>query len=427
MLRGPRRARKETAMPAEVCQRIDGHRLWQRLMHLARFGATSKGGVCRLALSGEEIEARAALVDWARRIGLKPSTDAAANLFLSLEGRDCGLPPLLIGSHIDSQPTGGKFDGAYGVLAALEAAQAISELPQRPRRTIEVVAWMNEEGSRFAPGMMGSAVFTGKRKLAEILPVRDRAGITVEDALKSVLDAQPDIPRRPLGFPVAGFLEAHIEQGRTLQDQGYTAGVVTGIQGKRTFRIDVIGEESHAGTTPRRARRDALTSAVAMIDALQKAMWDEGDTVRFTIGMFEVTPNAPSVVPGKVHFSIDLRHDDSAVIERLGNAIAGICDRTRGQCDVAVRQLLYDAPLQFPEAMRSRIAGAAERLGISHMRLQSPAGHDARYLHYVCPTGMIFIPCKDGISHNEAESIAPSDAGAGARILAETAFELANQ
>ena len=414
-------------MPAEVSQRIDGPRLWQRLMDLARFGATSKGGVCRLALSREDIEARAALVDWARLIGLKPSTDAAANLFLSLEGRESGLPPLLIGSHIDSQPTGGKFDGAYGVLAALEAAQAISEVPERPRRTIEVVAWMNEEGSRFAPGMMGSAVFTGKRKLAEILPVRDRAGITVEDALKSVLDAEPDIPRRPLGFPVAGFLEAHIEQGRTLQDLGYTAGVVTGIQGKRTFRVDVIGEESHAGTTPRRARRDALTSAIAMVDALQKAIWGEGDTVRFTIGMFEVTPNAPSVVPGNVHFSIDLRHDDSAIIERLGNAIAGICDRTRGKCDVAVRELLYDAPLQFPEMMRSRIAGSAERLGISHMRLQSPAGHDARYLHYVCSTGMIFIPCKDGISHNEAESIAPADASAGARILAETAFELANQ
>jgi N-carbamoyl-L-amino-acid hydrolase len=414
-------------MPAEVSRRIDGHRLWQRLMDFARFGATSKGGVCRLALSREEIEARAALVDWARRIGLKPSTDAAANLFLSLEGREAGLPPLLIGSHIDSQPTGGKFDGAYGVLAALEAAQAISELPERPRRTIEVVAWMNEEGSRFAPGMMGSAVFTGKRKLAEILPVRDRAGITVEDALKSVLDAEPEIPRRRLGFPVAAFLEAHIEQGRTLQDLGYTAGVVTGIQGKRTFRVDVIGAESHAGTTPRRARRDALTSAVAMVDALQKAIWDEGDTVRFTIGTFEVTPNAPSVVPGKVHFSIDLRHDDSAILERLGNAIAGICDRARGKCDVAVRELLYDVPLQFPEVMLSRIAGSAERLGVSHMRLQSPAGHDARYLHYVCSTGMIFIPCKDGISHNEAESIAPADASAGARILADTALELANQ
>ena len=414
-------------MPAGISRLIDGHRLWQRLMELSRFGATSKGGVCRQALSGEEIAARATLVDWARSIGLAPSTDAAANLFLALEGREPGLPPLLIGSHLDSQPTGGKFDGAYGVLAALEAVQAISGHSERPRRTIEVVAWTNEEGSRFAPGMMGSAVFTGKRKLADILPVKDRGGVTVETALKAVLDADAGMARRPRGFPVAGYLEAHIEQGRALQDRGCTAGVVSGIQGKRTFRVDVIGEESHAGTTPRRARRDALTSAVAVVDALQKAMWDEADTVRFTIGMFEVTPNAPSVVPGRVHFSIDLRHDEAEVIGRLGDAIAGICETARGKCSVAVRELLYDAPLQFPEEVRSRIAGSAERLGISHMHLQSPAGHDARYLHYVCPTGMIFIPCKDGISHNEAESITPDDAAAGARILAEVAFELANQ
>jgi beta-ureidopropionase / N-carbamoyl-L-amino-acid hydrolase len=396
-------------------------------MEFAKFGATSKGGVCRLALSREEVQARAALVTWAKNIGLKPSVDAAANLFLALEGREPHLAPLLIGSHIDSQPTGGKFDGAYGVLAALEAVHAISEHADRPRRTIEVVAWMNEEGSRFAPGMMGSAVFTGKRKLADILPIKDRAGCTVENALRVVLEAEREIARRRLGFPVAGFLEAHIEQGITLQEQGCTAGIVTGIQGKRTFRVDVIGEESHAGTTPRRLRRDALTSAVTIIDALQKAMWDEADTVRFTIGMFEVSPNAPSVVPGKVHFSIDLRHDDADVIERLGNMIPSVCEAARGRCKAVVSELLYDAPLQFPEEMRSRIARVAERLRISHMRLQSPAGHDARYLHYVCPTGMIFIPCKDGISHNEAESVTPEDATAGARILADTAFELAHR
>jgi acetylornithine deacetylase/succinyl-diaminopimelate desuccinylase-like protein len=236
--------------------------------------------VCRLALSKEEVQARAALVAWAKNIGLKPSVDAAANLFLALEGREPQLPPLLIGSHIDSQPTGGKFDGAYGVLAALEAVHAISEHTDRPRRTIEVVAWMNEEGSCFAPGK---------------------------------------------------------------------------------------------------------------------------------------------------HFSIDLRHDDADVIERLGNMIPSVCEAARGRCKAVVSTLLYDAPLQFPEEMRSRIARAAERLRISHMRLQSPAGHDARYLHYFCPTGMLFIPCKDGISHNEAESVTPADATAGARILAETAFELANQ
>jgi N-carbamoyl-L-amino-acid hydrolase len=414
-------------MVIRVSDRINGERLWQRLLDLAQFGATSNGGVCRLALSEEEMQARAALVGWGRAFGLKPSVDDAANLFLTLEGREPRLPPLLIGSHIDSQPNGGKFDGAYGVLAALEAAQAIAEQPARPRRSIVVVAWMNEEGSRFAPGMMGSAVFTGKRKLADILAVKDRSGHTVENALMTVLGAERDFPRRPMGFAVAGYLEAHIEQGIMLQGEGCTAGVVTGIQGKRTFRVELLGEESHAGTTPRSVRRDALTSAVAVVDALQEAMWDEADTVRFTIGMFDVTPNAPSVVPGKVAFSIDLRHGEADVVERLGNMVPMVCDAARGRCRAVVKELLYDAPLQFPADMRARIGNAAARLGISHMQLPSPAGHDSRYLHYVCPTGMIFIPCKDGISHNEAESITSADATAGARILADIAFELADQ
>jgi beta-ureidopropionase / N-carbamoyl-L-amino-acid hydrolase len=414
-------------MSARLSDRINGDRLWQSLMDLAKFGATSGGGVCRLALSQEEMEARAELVAWARRGGLKPSVDAAANLFLALEGREPQLPPLLIGSHIDSQPSGGKFDGAFGVLAALEAVRAIAEHAGRPRRSIEVVAWMNEEGCRFAPGMMGSAAFTGKRSLAEIQAVKDRGGASVESALAAVLAAERDLVRRPLGFPVAGFLEAHIEQGVKLQENGCSIGVVTGIQGKRTFRVDILGEESHAGTTPRRSRRDALTSAVAVVDALQRAIWDEADTVRFTIGMFEVTPGAPSVVPGRVQFSIDLRHDDADTVEKLGNMIPQICDAARGSCTVAVKQLLYDPPLRFPEKIKALIARAAEGLGVPHMPLQSPAGHDARYLHYVCPTGMVFIPCKDGISHNEAESITPADATTGARVLAEAAFELANE
>ena len=412
---------------ARVSDRVDGDRLWERLTALARFGATPAGGVCRLALSQEEIEARAALVAWGRAFDLSPSVDAAANLFLTLPGTEPQLAPLLIGSHIDSQPNGGKFDGAYGIVAAVEAAQAISEHSQRPRRSVEVVAWMNEEGSRFAPGMMGSAAFTGRRSLADIMAVTDRSGCSVATALAAVLEAERDLPRRPLGFPVAGYLEAHIEQGIALQEAGRTIGVVTGMQGKRTFRVEVIGEESHAGTTPRSMRRDALTSAIAVVDALQKEMWDAADTVRFTVGMFDVTPNAPSVVPGKVVFAIDLRHPAADVIERLGELLPQVCEAARGRCEVRVRELLYEAPLSFPDPVQARIRAAAARLRIPHMQLPSPAGHDARYLHYVCPTGMIFIPCKDGISHNERESITPEDADAGARVLAETAFELADR
>jgi beta-ureidopropionase / N-carbamoyl-L-amino-acid hydrolase len=409
-----------------VADYVDGKRLWQRLMELACFGATVKGGVSRLALSQEEIAARAQLVKWGREIGLEPSVDRASNLFLRLPGTEPHLPPLLTGSHIDSQPTGGKFDGAYGVIAALEAIEAIKASGHQPRRSIELVAWMNEEGARFSPGMMGSAVFTGVRRLDEVTKVRDKAGISVEEELAKVLAAEEKLPRRPLGFKPAGFVETHIEQGITLQNEKLTIGVVTGIQGKRTFRVEVEGEESHAGTSARANRRDALVSAVAIVQALQNAMWDPDDTVRFTIGMFTVLPNAPSVVPGRVVFSVDLRHGDAETIKRLGDALPHICKATCGACDVNVRELLYDIPLEFPASMRLLISKTAERLKLPHREMPSPAGHDSRYLNYVCPTGMIFIPCKDGISHNEAEEIIPVDATAGARVLADVIFALAN-
>jgi len=411
-------------VPVSNC--VDQDRLWHRLMRLAEFGATARGGVNRLALSDEEIAARAQLVRWGKEIGLEACTDEAANLFLTLKGREPDLPPVLTGSHIDTQPTGGKFDGAYGVVAGVEALHAIALSGRQPRHSIMVSAWMNEEGSRFAPGMMGSAVFTHVRKFEDIVWIRDSQGVSVRSALDAVLAAdKEDVRRCPIGFPVSAYLEAHIEQGPRLEAHGTPIGVVTGIQGKRTFHVEVRGEESHAGTSLRRDRRDALVSAVAIVDALQCTMWDDADTVRFTIGSFTVIPNAPSVVPGRVVFSIDLRHHDDGVVRQLGDKIAGICESARGKCAVSVRELLYDPPLSFPIAMQTRIADAARALGLRYEAIPSPAGHDARYLHYVCPTGMIFIPCKDGISHNELESITVEDACAGARVLADVVFDLA--
>jgi beta-ureidopropionase / N-carbamoyl-L-amino-acid hydrolase len=409
-----------------VAAHVSGDRLWDRLMVLGSFGATERGGVNRQALSDEEIAARAQLVRWAEAIGLEPSTDPLANLFLSCKGADPGLPALLIGSHIDSQPTGGKFDGAFGVLAALEAVEAIVARGVRPRRTIEVVAWMNEEGSRFAPGMMGSAGFSGVRKLDDILAVRDQTGIAVEAALEKVLSAEPRLPRRPLGMKPAAFVEAHIEQGPILELEGKTIGIVTGMQGKRTFRIEVNGEENHAGTSPRSVRRDALVSAVDIVRALHEAVWDDADVVRLTVGMFTVSPNVPSVVPARVVFSIDLRHPEAGKLRELGDTIAEICRNACGRCAVVVQELLYDPPLEFPLAIRQTIRSAATALRVPWMDIPSGAGHDARYLHYLCPTGMIFIPCKGGISHNEAESVLERHAADGARILAEVAFALAD-
>lgn len=414
-------------MGKRVSDFVDGQRLWRDLMDLARFGATPAGGVNRLALSPEEIDARQALVAWGSEFGAQAGVDDAGNLYLRLAGREPALPPVLLGSHIDTQPTGGKFDGTYGVLGGLAVLRAIAASGRRPRRSVEVVAWMNEEGSRFAPGMMGSAVFAGKRSLDEVLAVRDRAGISVAEALETVLQTEHALERRPAGHPVAAYLEAHIEQGPTLEAEGRTVGVVTGIGGKRTFRVEVQGEPAHAGTSARRDRRDALVAAVAIVDALQRAIWDDADTVRFTIGQFTVSPNAPSVVPARVVFSIDLRHHDDETVRRLGDLVPVVCERARGRCDVTVVPLLYDPPLEFPKPIRRRIEAAAADLGVSAMELLSPAGHDSRYLHYVCPTGMLFIPCRGGLSHNEAESITAEDSLAGARVLADVAFAMADE
>lgn len=403
---------------AQLAERIDSKRLWQRLTELARFGATIDGGVNRQALSDEEIAARAELIRWGRSVGLKPHTDELANLFLRLPGSDPSLPPILIGSHIDSQPTGGRFDGVYGVLAALEVAECLRESSRVPQRSVEVVAWMNEEGSRFAPGMMGSAGYAGARKVSDILAARDADGVSVEAAIARMLAADTDVPQRDLGRAAFAYIEPHIEQGPILEREGVEIGIVTGIQGKRTFRVVVEGEENHAGTSPRSARRDALVAAVAIVDALQKAIWDEADVVRFTIGRFVVAPNAPSVVPSRVEFSIDLRHPDAKTLCEIGDRIAVIAEAHAGACRVRTTELLHDAPLEFPERIRGVLRQAANDAGLRSRDIASGAGHDARYLSGICSAGMIFIPCRGGISHHPSESIEPDHAAAGARVLA---------
>ncbi len=404
---------------------VDTARLWRRLMRLAQFGATPAGGVNRQALSPEEIDARRELVSWAREAGLKVFNDPVGNLFFRLEGRENDAPPVLSGSHIDSQPTGGRFDGAFGVVAALEVLCAFASAGPRPRRAIEAVAWTNEEGSRFAPGMMGSEAFTGRTALGRILAVEDPDGTSVAEALARVLEAEPDVPRRPLGFPVHGYVEAHIEQGPVLEREGDTIGAVTGIQGSRRFRVRVTGEAAHAGTTPRARRRDAVLAAAVMIDRLHR-LTAEPEDVMFTVGMVRVTPNAPSVIAGEVFFSIDLRHPDNAVLVRLGDAVAECCEAARGACGVEVRETVHSPSLEFPETLRTAIAAASERLRLPWRSMPSAAGHDARQLHYHCDSGMIFIPCREGISHNESEWTEPEHVAAGGRVLAEVLWDLAD-
>jgi len=408
-----------------VAAHVSEARLWDRHMALARHGATGKGGVSRLALGEEEIAARRTLIAWARNLGLSVSTDAAGNLFFRLEGADPTLPPVLTGSHIDTQPVGGRFDGAFGVLAALEAVEAMKAAGIAPRRPVVVVSWMNEEASRFAPGMMGSEAFAGARPLDEILAVRDDDGITVAEALARVAAAFPDVPEGPLGFPVRAFIEAHIEQGPVLEAEGIPVGIVTGIQGSRRFRITVHGDEAHAGTEPLTKRRDAFLAAVDIVQGLREAFHDPDDVVRFTVGRFEIFPNAPSVVAGRAYFSVDLRHPDWPTLKRLGDLVPAIAAERAGRCRAETAEIAISPSLDFAPEITGLLEEVATDLAIRHRRIYSAAGHDARPLHTVCPTGMIFAPCAGGISHNEAEWSEPADLAAGARVLVEALARLA--
>ncbi len=400
-------------------------RLWRRLMALSEIGAIPGGGVDRQALTAGEASAWRRVIEWGREAGLHPATDEAANLFLVLPGRDRAAAPVLLGSHLDTQPTGGRFDGAAGVLAALDAVTDLAASGRVPARDCVVVAWMNEEGSRFAPGMMGSEAFCGVRDLAAIRAVRDADGVSTGDALERFLAGFPDLPRRPLGKPVAAYLELHIEQGPMLEAAGIPVGIVTGIQGKKTYAVRLSGAEGHAGTLAMAQRRDAVAAFARCAAALHHEIGSLDPDIKFTVGRVQVTPNAPSVVAGEVRFSIDLRHPDNAVLDAAGARIAPLCEAEAGPCVVAVTPLV-DAPSNaFDPGLRDRIGRAAVELGIPAMPLLSAAGHDARHLAGRCPAAMIFVPCRTGISHAPAEWAEPAHLAAGAAILARVLEDLA--
>ena len=407
--------------------RIDQHRLWDRLMQMAQIGGIANNGVNRPALSADDIRARSLLIGWARTRGFGVGVDAIGNLFVRRDGTDRSAAPVMAGSHMDSQPRGGRFDGIYGVIAALEALEAIETAGVKTRRPIEMVAWTNEEGGRFQPCTMGSAVFIGERRLEECLDVRDNDGIRLGDALGTTLAATPDAEARPLRSPVAAYVEAHIEQGPLLERAGKVIGAVTGIQGLRWFNVEVFGETAHAGTTPLALRKDAMRDAIAIINAIADLAHDPRDVTRFTVGRMLVTPNSPNSIASHVLFSVDLRHPDPATVRRLGESVEPLARSAAKSCSVKVTSTLHDDPCVFDPSIVNAIEAAAGELGLASMRLASGASHDANYLARVCPAGMIFVPCEQGISHNEAENAKPEDLAAGARVLAAVLLDLANR
>lgn len=405
-----------------LAAKVQEARLWSRLMALAAIGGTAKGGVCRLALTAEDGAARVRLANWATARGFTVSEDAIGNIYVRREGTDPTLPPVMTGSHLDTQPTGGKFDGVYGVLAGFEVLEVLEDAGVQTRRAIEVVGWMNEEGARFQPGCMGSGVFAGAMPLEAMRAVADKTGATVGASI----DALPTVgATRDFGFPVHAYVEAHIEQGPRLEAAGDTIGIVTGIQGARWFAVEITGSEAHAGTTPRAQRKDALMAALDGIQALRAVMTDPDDQVRFTVGRMEVGPGSPNTVPGRVFFTIDFRHPDAATVQRLGDLVAPTLRAAAGPCGIAITETFTGPPVAFDPLVIEAVTDATKALGYKHHALPSGANHDAKFLARVCPTGMIFIPCLGGVSHNEAESATPEDCAAGARVLAETLLALA--
>ena len=407
---------------------VNEQRLWQRHADMAKLGGTPKGGVNRQALSPEDAAARNQLAAWAKARGFATFTDPIGNLFVRRDGIDADANPVMSGSHMDSQPTGGRFDGMYGVLAAFEALEALEDAGIRTRRPVMAVAWTNEEGSRFQPGAMGSAVFAGHYRLDEMLAQKDWKGVLLEDALAETLKAAPTPLRAgPPGFPVDSYVEAHIEQGPRLENENKTIGVVTAIQGSRRYIVTVEGEEAHAGTTPRAARKDAYAAATRIAAAMYAATTDAEDTLRFTIGRVEVAPGSPNTVPGKVTFTIDMRHPQDAVLETHERTLKAIVAAKAAPCPAAIERVTNVAPTDFDPEVIGLVRDKARALGLSNMDMPSGAGHDAMHIARLCPAGMIFVPCERGISHNESENATPQDLAAGTRVLVEVLEALANR
>jgi len=404
-----------TTSPSALLPRVNGARLWQSLMDLARIGATPKGGVCRLALTLLDREGRDLFVRWAREAGCSVRIDAIGNIFARRAGRDDTLPPVMTGSHIDTQPTGGKFDGNYGVLAGLEVVRSLNDAGIATEAPIEVAVWTNEEGSRFVPVMMGSGVFANAFTLEHALAQRDAQGISVAEALAAIGYAGTAGPSPAVG----AYFEAHIEQGPVLEANDCVIGVVQGALGQRWYDVAVQGMEAHAGPTPMELRRDALLAASALVAEVNRIALGHAPHARGTVGVLEVFPSSRNVIPGSVRMTVDLRAADDAVLLQMDAALRTTCERigAASRTPMTVEQVVYFPPQPFAPALVEGVRADARALGYTAMDVVSGAGHDAVYLARLAPTAMVFVPCADGISHNEIEDARPEHLEAGCNVL----------
>jgi N-carbamoyl-L-amino-acid hydrolase len=412
-------------------KRISGTRLWDTLMDIAKIGGTPKGGVKRITLTETDKAGRDLYKSWCEAIGLKVRTDSMGNMFARREGRDPSRNPVLFGSHLDSQPTGGKFDGALGVIAGLEVMRTLNDLNITTEAPLELVNWTDEEGTRFGRAMMGSGVWTGLFDEAAIKALKDEDGITVGEALTAI-GYEGSEPAAV--FPADALFELHIEQGPILEAEEKKIGVVTGAQAQIWYEATVTGQDSHAGTTPPIARKDALLTAARIIELVNTTMREAGDKSisdlgRGTVGRLYVLPNSPNVIPGEVRFTIDFRNPDDARIVEISETFPQKAEAIAAAngCTLSLKTVFRVQAQPFDPECVALVRHAAEKLGYTHRDIVSGAGHDAVHTATRIPTAMIFTPCKDGLSHNEAESILPEEAEAGTQVLFEAVVARANR
>jgi len=396
--------------------RIDGTRLWNSLMELARIGGTAKGGVCRLALTDLDKQGRDLVTSWARAEGMSVVVDQIGNIFMRRPGRNNALPPVMTGSHIDTQPTGGKFDGNYGVLSGIEVIRTLNQHNIQTEAPIEVAVWTNEEGSRFVPVMMGSGVFCGAFTLEHAYNATDIDGKKVRDELERI----GYIGEQVCGdHPIGAYYEAHIEQGPVLENADTVIGVVPAVLGLSWYDCTVTGFESHAGPTPMEIRKDALQVSTYIMQEVVAIANRYRPYGRGTVGQVQVMPNSRNVIPGQVKFSIDLRNVSEDSLTRMHEDLLAYLEAMRKKTGLSIEleRVSYFPPCPFHPDCVDNVRAASAALGYKTMDVVSGAGHDAIYAARLAPAGMIFVPCKDGVSHNEIEDARPEHLEAGCNVL----------
>jgi len=395
---------------------INPERLWDEIMETATIGGTPKGGINRLTLTDLDRQVR----DWfkakAESLSCTVTVDDMGAMFARRPGQRNDIPPIGMGSHLDTQPTGGKFDGILGVLGALEALRTLHEAGYETFAPIEVINWTNEEGARFAPAMVSSGVFAGAFGHDWASSRKDPDGITFAEALEKIGYRGGE---KCGEHPLSGFFELHIEQGPLLEAENKQIGVVTGIQGIRWFEVTITGRDSHTGTTPMPRRRNALLGAARIIETVNEIALAHAPLAVGTVGFMQVRPNSPNVIPGEVFFTVDFRHPETQTLEKMEAALrAAIPEACKPQkLEAAITKILDQPPVHFDAGCIECVREAAKNSGYSMREMVSGAGHDAGYVSRVAPASMIFAPCKDGVSHNEAEYSSKEQCSAGAQVL----------